>query len=159
VVVVIVLVAGIGGEHGPGRHSPSGGASNLPVTERVASDVGGPASANEAARVVEVDAFEVAFRPSRVSVAAGETVTFVVTNTGRTVHEFTIGDAAMQQEHAEMTTHMSGAMPHDLPNSISLQPGEAKRITWRFGNAGTLEFACHVPGHYEAGMRGQITVN
>jgi uncharacterized cupredoxin-like copper-binding protein len=47
--------------------------------------------------------------------------------------------------------HMPPGMHHELPNSLSLAPGETKRLTWRFGAAGTLEFACHEPGHYDAG--------
>ena len=91
--------------------------------------------------------------------AAGETVTFVVTNSGHTVHEFTLGDAAMQQAHAAAMAHMPEGAAHGLPNSITLQPGETKNLTWRFGHSGTLEYACHEPAHFEAGMRGQITVN
>ena len=47
--------------------------------------------------------------------------------------------------------------PHDMPNAIHVAPGETKEITWRFGDA-DLEYACHEPGHYDAGMRGQITI-
>jgi uncharacterized cupredoxin-like copper-binding protein len=49
-------------------------------------------------------------------------------------------------------------MAHDLPDSVTLQPGETKQLTWRFSDGGTFEYACHEPGHYEGGMRGQITV-
>ncbi|NDW02705.1 plastocyanin/azurin family copper-binding protein, partial [Salipiger sp. PrR002] len=30
---------------------------------------------------------------------------------------------------------------------------------WTFGEPGTFEFACLLPGHYEAGMHGPLTVN
>jgi uncharacterized cupredoxin-like copper-binding protein len=30
--------------------------------------------------------------------------------------------------------------------------------TFTFDEAGTFEFACHLPGHYEFGMRGVIEV-
>lgn len=82
----------------------------------------------------------------------------MVTNIGRAAHEFTLGDAAMQLEHAAAMAHMPAGMAHDLPNSITLQPGETKELTWRFGNAGTLEYGCHEAGHYGAGMRGGINV-
>jgi hypothetical protein len=36
--------------------------------------------------------------------------------------------------------------------------GETKQLTWRFGDTATLEYGCHEPGHYLAGMRGHITV-
>jgi uncharacterized cupredoxin-like copper-binding protein len=50
-------------------------------------------------------------------------------------------------------------MAHDLPNSITLEPGETGQLTWRFGDAGTLEYACHEPGHFDAGMHGPIRVD
>lgn len=79
----------------------------------------------------------------------------MVTNPGRAVHEFTIGDAAMQKEHADEMAQMGEAMAHTESNSITLQPGETTQLTWRFGDTGTLEYACHEPGHYEAGMHGR----
>ncbi|MGH2401033.1 MAG: hypothetical protein ACRDF6_14450, partial [bacterium] len=86
-----------------------------------------------------------------------ETVTFAVTNAGRAVHEFTLGDAAMQQQHAQAMAHMPAGMAHGFPNSITLQPGETKRLTWRFGGT-SLEYGCHQQGHFQAGMRGRITI-
>ena len=31
-------------------------------------------------------------------------------------------------------------------------------MIWTFTNAGTFEFACLIPGHYESGMHGPISV-
>jgi uncharacterized cupredoxin-like copper-binding protein len=162
VLLVVVVMLLSGGQHGPGLHAPSinAGAGTLAASgAATARDVGGPAAAGEAARTVEVSALDaMAFEPTTIALSAGETVKFVVTNMGETAHEFTLGDAAMQHEHAEAMAQMPGGMPHDLPNSIRLQPGETKELTWRFGDAGVLEYACHEPGHYDAGMLGQITV-
>lgn len=163
VVVVVGLITGHlgpGGRHGPGRHlgarghtTPSSGRQNL-------GGVGGPAGASEAARTVEVTTLDsMAFQPASISVSVGETVTFVVTNIGQAAHEFTLGDAGMQQEHAQAMSHIPAGMAHDTPSSIAVQPGETKQLTWRFGDTATLEYACHVRGHYQAGMRGQITIN
>jgi uncharacterized cupredoxin-like copper-binding protein len=117
-------------------------------------DVGEAADPADAARTIEVEAFDMAFTPERIEVEAGEVVTFVVTNTGQAVHEFTLGDAAMQEEHAHQMADDGHA--HDEPNSISVDPGETKELTWRFGDGGTVEYACHEPGHYQAGMYGEI---
>ncbi|MBA2756251.1 MAG: cupredoxin domain-containing protein [Chloroflexi bacterium] len=152
-VAVLMLVSG--GQHGPGMHAPSGGAGGqTPPSSGPANAgrVGEPASATDAARTVAVTTLDtMVFEPGTIEVAAGEVVTFVVTSNGQAAHEFTLGDAAMHQERA-------AAMAHDLPNSITLQPGETKELTWRFGDAATLEYGCHEAGHYEAGMRGRITV-
>jgi uncharacterized cupredoxin-like copper-binding protein len=153
-----VLPGGPGG-HGPGRHMGTDGDTAPTSEEQDTGGVGGPADAEEADRTVEVTTLDtMTFEPSTITVTAGETVAFVVTNTGNAVHEFTLGDAEMQQEHAEAMAHIPAGMAHDMPNSITLQPGETKQLTWRFGDAATLEFACHQPDHYEAGMRGQIAV-
>lgn len=49
-----------------------------------------------------------------------------------------------------------GAMAHDDPNSILLEPGKGGELIWKFTRATKLEFACNVPGHYESGMVGQV---
>jgi uncharacterized cupredoxin-like copper-binding protein len=145
VVLLLIILLLTSGGHGPGRHMSGG--------------VGGPADANEAARTVEVTTLDtMTFEPSEIDVSAGETVTFVVTNTGQEVHEFTLGNAAMQQEHAEAMAHMPAGMAHETPNSITLQPGETEQLTWRFGDTATLEYVCHQPDHYQAGMRGGVTI-
>lgn len=120
--------------------------------------MGEPADASEAARTISVEAFDMAFDPETISVEPGEVVTFEVTNTGEAVHEFFLGDNAMQEEHAEEMADMGSGMAHDEPYSIRLDPGQTKELTWRFAEGGEVEFACHEPGHYEAGMHGQISV-
>lgn len=128
-------------------------------TDMDMAGVGEPADAADADRTIEVTTLDtMAYDPASISVASGETVTFSVTNGGDAPHEFTLGDQAMQDEHAEEMADMGSGMGHDEPNSISLQPGETKELTWRFGEAGTVIYACHEPGHYQAGMRGEITV-
>ena len=169
-VLALALVAGLGvavavmvvsgGQHGPGMHSAEGaGTSPTATAGAAATGVGGPADAAEASRTIEVTALDsMTFEPAAISVGSAEVVTFVVTNAGEVAHEFTLGDAAMQEEHAAAMAHIPEGMAHAFPNSVALQPGETKRLTWHFGQAGTLEYACHEPGHYDAGMRGTITV-
>lgn len=155
VVLLILMLTGVFGKgHGPSRHmGGAGGATSSSM------NIGAPAAANEAARTIEIATLDaLAFEPASVAVAAGETVTFSITNNGETVHEFTLGGAAMQQEHAEMMAHIPAGMGHDTPNSVTVEPGQTKLLTWRFGDAGTLEYACHQQGHYQGGMRGQVSI-
>ena len=49
-------------------------------------------------------------------------------------------------------------MEHDDPNAIRLAPGKRGEIVWTFSKAGTFAFGCLIPGHYEAGMKGDIAV-
>jgi len=159
--VIGLMIVG-GGSHGPDRHAPPAGAGGSAASSTRPEDtggVGGPADASEAARTVEVSALDtMTFEPAGIEVTAGEAVTFVVTNSGQAVHEFTLGGAPMQQEHAAQMEHMPDGVAHDQPNSITLQPGETSLLTWQFGDTGMLEYACHERGHYQAGMHGQVTV-
>ena len=49
-------------------------------------------------------------------------------------------------------------MEHDDPNSIRLAPGKSGEIVWKFTNDGTFKIACLIPGHYDAGMHGNVVV-
>lgn len=66
---------------------------------------GEPAEASGSTRIIEIEANDdFTFDPAEVSVKVGETVTFRVINTGKLPHDFTIGDAEIQDEHdAEMS--------------------------------------------------------
>ncbi len=50
---------------------------------------------------------------------------FIVTNAGQIKHEFAIGDAEEQRQHAEMMNKMPD-MKHDEGNALTLEPGETK---------------------------------
>jgi len=96
------------------------------------------------------------FSPDQISVKAGETVGFDITNSGALPHEFFIGTPAEQQAHeAEMASSSSML---DEPRAVSVPAGGTARLVYTFGQPGTLEYGCHVPGHYAAGMRGTITI-
>jgi uncharacterized cupredoxin-like copper-binding protein len=98
------------------------------------------------------------FTPDKLTVKAGETVRFFIVNKGKVPHEMVIGTAGEITEHAEMMKKMLG-MVHKEANQISLTPGQRGGIVWQFGKAGTVTYACLVPGHKEAGMVGTVEVN
>jgi len=49
-------------------------------------------------------------------------------------------------------------MEHDAPYMAHVRAGQRGDIVWHFNRPGTFDFACLIPGHYEAGMTGTITV-
>lgn len=116
---------------------------------------GNPAKVQRTIKVTTLDAMR--FDPASITVKAGETIRFLVTNTGKIDHEFALGDAESQHEHAEMMKKMPG-MKHDEANAVTVAPGQTKEIIWQFAKPGKVEVACHLPGHYEAGMKGDIVV-
>lgn len=122
-----------------------------------AFDFGSPAESSEADRTIEVDATDgLAFGPNAFEVSAGETIQFVITNTGVIPHDFTLGDEEAQEAHEEEMAQ--GGMEHSDPNAVLLQPGETKTLTWKFTETGTVLIGCHQPGHYAGGMTASIDV-
>lgn len=127
--------------------SSGGGATTAPT-----------ASASGSATRVEViltDALKM--EPAAMTVASGVPVTFVVTNAGKTDHEFYLGDETAQTEHEKEMGAMGG-MTHDEPEGIGLKPGETKELTYTFAGSAKVLAGCHEVGHYGAGMKAEITV-
>lgn len=100
---------------------------------------------------------EMRFEPATVRVKAGETIRFVHRNVGHVMHEMVIGTGKDLEEHAAvMRKHPE--MEHDEPWMAHVAAGKRGEIVWKFNRPGEFEFACLIPGHFEAGMRGRITV-
>ena len=89
-----------------------------------------------------------------IGVSAGETVTFTFHNNGQVVHEGFVGPVAAQA--ARGTASESGPEP---TGGVLVRPGETGTLTYTFGSVGQLILGCHLPGHYEAGMRSTINVS
>ncbi len=123
------------------------------------SPAGAPGDPAKVSKVVEVRMLDsMRFEPSRIEVGAGQTVKFVVTNTGKMRHEFGIGTHDEQKAHAEMML-ADPDMTHDDGTVIVVEPGQIGELIWRFGKPGIYEAGCQVPGHYPAGMMSTIVVN
>jgi uncharacterized cupredoxin-like copper-binding protein len=97
------------------------------------------------------------FAPKEIQIKLGETLRLVVVNAGKVLHELVIGTQQELKAHAEMMKKHPG-MEHDEPYMAHVDPGQKGAIVWTFNRAGVFEFACLIPGHFEAGMIGRITV-
>ncbi|MED5622387.1 cupredoxin domain-containing protein [Ideonella sp. BN130291] len=118
-------------------------------------EAGDPAKAT---RTVEVDMTDnMRFTPASVQARQGETIRFVVKNSGRLKHEFVLGDEKALKQHAELMKKFP-EMEHEDPNQVTVQPGQTGEVVWHFTKAGKVPFACLQPGHYDAGMKGQVGV-
>jgi uncharacterized cupredoxin-like copper-binding protein len=101
-----------------------------------------------APRVVRVIAGpNLRFYPDVVRIVAGETITFEVTTMGLTTHEFMIGPAVAVAADTEGT-----------PEVADIGMMQTKSVTYTFTGTGPFAFACHAPGHFEAGMSGTIAI-
>lgn len=97
------------------------------------------------------------FSPSLIEVKEGETIRFVVANKGKVLHEMVIGDRKTLDEHAALMRKFPN-MEHDEPHMAHVASGKRGDLVWKFNRAGEFDFACLIPGHYEAGMVGKIRV-
>ncbi|HCY15459.1 MAG: hypothetical protein A2Z93_01630 [Curvibacter sp. GWA2_64_110] len=153
---LVPLVAAAGGNHA-GHDMQHSGMAGM-HSEGHASAAGQPGEQAKVNRTIEVTMDDnMRFNPGLITVKAGETIRFFVKNVGKTQHEMVIGTADELKEHAEMMRKMPG-MQHAEPNMVTLAPGKRGGVVWQFSKAGQVDFACLIPGHMEAGMKGLITV-
>ena len=142
-----------GGTHAGGHHDHQHGHD-----QAHGAGIGEPGDPARATRTVEVDMTDnMRFTPARVDVKQGETVRFVVKNSGQLKHEFVLGTDKALKEHYELMKKFP-EMEHADPNQVTVQPGQTGEVVWRFSKSGTVQFACLQPGHYDAGMKGRVQV-
>lgn len=143
------------------KAAPGHGHDDHDDDDEHASKAGEPGNPKKPARIVLVTMREgdgkMFFTPNNFTIHKGEQIRFKIKNAGVLAHEFVIG------EHNEIMAHHKVMqkfpdMEHDDPNSIRLEEKKSGEVLWRFTNVGTFEFACLIPGHMEAGMKGVFTV-
>jgi uncharacterized cupredoxin-like copper-binding protein len=107
-------------------------------------------------RTVEITMHHTHFEPSSIEVRPGTTVRFVLRNSDPIDHEFIVGDEAVQQRH-----RVGHEQRHDgsVPGEISVPSGTVATTTFQFDSAGTIAYACHLPGHEAYGMVGVVRVH
>lgn len=122
------------------------------------TEFGRPGDPRKATRTIRINGTDdMRYTPDEIHVNQGETVRFLVTNTGKLMHEIVIGTMPQLLKHYEWMKKFPG-MEHGDPYMAHLKPGASGEIVWQFTKAGDFHFACLIPGHLEAGMKGRITV-
>jgi uncharacterized cupredoxin-like copper-binding protein len=146
-VVLVVLVVAAACEPGPPPATP-------PIVPGTAA----------APREVNLIARDYVFVPETLDVVPGETVRLHVINGGLDVHEAIIGDASVQDAWEVAEAAVAGAPPGPTP-LVSVAPelaglrivvgsGERVDVDWTVPDATEpLAVGCHIPGHWERGMR------
>ena len=132
---------------------------------------------DDGTRTIEIELTDFQFSPDLAAVSAGQTVEFIVTNHGAVEHEFRVTTqrgiddhiAGGHQEHLgddDMDDDDMGDMDDDdmggddigeMPKLV-IPPGETMTLTVTMHDDPTTytRFVCLIPGHYEAGMVGEI---
>jgi uncharacterized cupredoxin-like copper-binding protein len=119
---------------------------------------GKSADAAKASRTVKITMSDtMRFSPDKLQVKRGETVRFVVINAGKAMHELVLGRMDDLKEHAALMRQYPN-MEHDEPYMAHVAPGKSETIAWQFTQPGEFYYGCLIPGHFEAGMIGKVTV-
>lgn len=151
-ILMISLLGFAGSSWAAGNHADghSHGVNNAAI--------GQPGQASQVTRTVQIEMFDsMTFSPSSISAKAGETIKFVLTNSGKVKHEFVLGTAQDLKDHYQQMLKFP-EMEHDDPNMVSVEPGKSGTVIWKFTTSGLVDFACLLPGHYDAGMKGSVRV-
>lgn len=120
-----------------------------------------PSAGGTAAQEIVLNARDIAFAPSALSLRAGVPARLVFVNNGQIEHDVTIADIIGDGKTAEGHGHeeTSHAMGQPAAGTVHVSAHAGDRPTVEFTpKAGTFEYACSLPGHKDAGMRGTLTV-
>jgi uncharacterized cupredoxin-like copper-binding protein len=110
-------------------------------------------------RTIDLDLSDaMRFAPAELSVKQGETVRFRLKNSGKVMHEMVLGTMQDLKSHAATMRNESGMDHHGEAGVVHVAPGKTASLVWQFTNPGEFHYACLVPGHFEAGMVGNIRV-
>ena len=122
------------------------------------SAIGEPGKAARVTRTVRIDMTDaMRFIPPSIDAKQGETIRFVIKNSGKVKHELVLGTEKELKEHYEVMKKFP-EMEHADANMVTVAPGKTGAVIWRFTKAGKVDFACLQPGHYDAGMKGLVSV-
>ncbi|OWQ84409.1 hypothetical protein CDN99_24245 [Roseateles aquatilis] len=152
--VAALLAVGAGAAIAAGNHA--GGHGHGDGGED--SAIGKPGQARQVTRTVVVDMTDtMRFSPASIQVKQGETIRFKVKNSGQVKHEFVLGTEQELKAHYQAMLK-NPEMEHEDPQMVTLAGGKTGEVIWQFTKAGKVDFGCLQPGHYDAGMKGAVTV-
>jgi uncharacterized cupredoxin-like copper-binding protein len=145
--------------HGPAGHGAKHGSHAAGPVVKEQKDWGIAGDTKAVSRTIRIDMTDdMKFTPNMINVKLNETIRFQVANKGKVLHEMVIGTKKELDDHAEMMKKFPN-MEHDEPYMAHVDPGKRDDIVWLFNRAGDFDFACLIPGHYQAGMVGKIKVS
>jgi uncharacterized cupredoxin-like copper-binding protein len=131
----------------------------MPNMPGMSSTSSAPSSATmQQVQITETD-FKINSSVTRFS--ASKTYHFVVTNNGNTAHEFMIMPKSEGSMSGMSGSSMESMDKMALASITNLNPGETKTLDYAFSSStanSQPEFACYLSGHYEAGMKLDVTV-
>lgn len=157
---ILLAAALIGVSLGAAAHGEKGHSSKAAAAvKKEQKEWGIAGDAGRVSRTIQVEMMDnMRFRPDSIDVRQGETIKFVVKNSGKIMHEMVIGTKKELDEHAALMAKFP-KMEHDEPYMTHVAPGKGGEIVWTFNRPGDFDFACLIAGHYQSGMVGKIKVS
>lgn len=154
--VAVVPTVWAGGNHAHGPIDTNMKVDHPIVAEE--SEIGRQGITKDVTRTIEVSMSDMMrFTPDSLNIKQGETVRLRIKNNGKIPHEFVLGTKAEISEHAELMKK-NPEMEHADASSARVAPGKTAEIIWQFTKPGKFLYACLIPGHWDAGMQGSVTV-
>ena len=110
-------------------------------------------------QVVTIDAKEFKFTPSEIHIKTGN-AKFILVNSGVGNHELVVYDASKKEivDKAELAEDEETLTKNVLFEIDELDAGQSKESDIMNLEKGSYIIGCHIPGHYEAGMNGTLTI-
>lgn len=156
VAALAMLTTSVSFAHGDTSHAPK--ARQYVGSEVVDTDFGRQGDPSQVTRTISIDMNDnMRFSPGVLVIRRGDTVRLDVANKGRLLHELVLGSPENLQAHGDAMKKYPG-MQHEEPHMVHVEPGRTGEMVWHFTRAGAFQFACLLPGHFEAGMAGKVIV-
>lgn len=155
-VLALTLVApSFAWSHGDAPHKAKTEKKAISTEEKAFGREGDPKKVDRTIKVDMADTMR--YSPSEITVKKGETLRIEAKNSGKLMHEIVLGTMQELKQHAELMKKHPG-MEHEEPYMVHVPPGKTERIVWQFTKSGEFYYGCLIPGHFEAGMVGKVTV-
>lgn len=155
-VAIVVLVAPVAAGCG-GDDNGSAGQAATPSATATPTTTATPAKATQttASHALTIRMTEYAFDPDDAVAKAGK-VTISAPNAGDTVHELVLlktdADPANLPKKGDEVDESTS-----VGEIADVEPGSTKKATFKLA-PGTYAMVCALPGHYDGGMYGSLTV-
>ena len=181
-VFAALFAAGCGKKDAPATAAAASGTPAAPAASTTAPAANAPAPAvaaaapaaasSAAARVIEITANDqMKFSVATIEAKAGEELKVVLNNIGMLPKEAMGHNWVLLKATADVTAFATAAMtaketdyiPPAMKDQVLasipvLGPKKTGEVTFKAPAAGTYTFICSFPGHFQAGMKGTLTV-
>lgn len=114
---------------------------------------------NDGVQIVTINATEFKFTPSDIQIHSGMTK-FVVVNNGVGEHELVMYEESKRDivDKAEKIEDEETIKNNIILEVEEVKPGTSGESEVVDLKEGTYVIGCHIPGHYESGMKGKLVV-